>query len=114
MGSNFHGRLGLGDQTLTHSSVPCLVESLLHERIISVSCGATHTVAISEAGDAYSWGLGEFGALGIGDTQTRYAPSHIEYFATSKIAVKSAVCGSKHTIFITRNACRIFSLYLFK
>ncbi len=47
MGNNFHGRLGLGDKALTHSSVPCLVESLLQERIARVSCGLNHSVAVT-------------------------------------------------------------------
>jgi len=102
MGSNFHGRLGLGDQTLTHSSVPCLVESLLNERIMNVSCGTSHTIAITDIGDAFSWGLGEFGALGNNDTFTRYVPSKIDYFAKNKIPIVGAACGSRHSIFMTR------------
>ena len=47
MGNNFHGRLGLGDASVTHSSVPCLVEFLLQERISKVSCGFSHTVAVT-------------------------------------------------------------------
>lgn len=47
MGNNQHGRLGLGDKAITHSSVPCLVESLLKEQTIDVSCGFAHTATIT-------------------------------------------------------------------
>jgi alpha-tubulin suppressor-like RCC1 family protein len=47
MGNNLHGRLGLGDKTMTHSAVPCLVETLLQDRISSIACGWTHTAAVT-------------------------------------------------------------------
>lgn len=47
MGNNINGRLGLGDKSLSHSSVPCLVESLVDYTISKVTCGWTHTAAIS-------------------------------------------------------------------
>jgi alpha-tubulin suppressor-like RCC1 family protein len=47
--------------------VPCLVESLTSENLLTVSCGASHTVAVSDEGYAYSWGQTEYGALGIGN-----------------------------------------------
>lgn len=55
-----------------------------------------------ESGDVYSWGLGEFGALGTGDTFTRYSPFKLEYFQTNKVKVVSVSCGHKHSIFVSR------------
>lgn len=63
MGSNAEGKLGVGGKSLKHSNVPCLVESL--NDIIKVSCGMSHTLAITEKGEAYSWGQGFYGALGV-------------------------------------------------
>jgi len=103
MGNNSHGRLGLGNQSLTNTSIPCLVEGLVQENIISVSCGATHTVALTNTGNIYSWGLGEFGALGTGNTMTMHSPTRIEYFTQKEIKVTSISCGDKHTLFATRS-----------
>lgn len=36
----------------------------------SISCGAWHTLAISDSGDLYSWGWGRFGQLGYGGIRT--------------------------------------------
>jgi alpha-tubulin suppressor-like RCC1 family protein len=34
-------------------------------RPLTLSCGASHTVVSTDNGDAYSWGDGFYGALGI-------------------------------------------------
>lgn len=62
MGSNIDGKLGVGQQTLKHSNVPCLVENL--QGIVKVACGSGHTLAMGEQGQVYSWGQGLYGALG--------------------------------------------------
>jgi X-linked retinitis pigmentosa GTPase regulator len=54
MGSNSEGKLGIGDKTMKHSNVPCLVEGLVN--IVKVACGMSHTLAINKDGVAYSWG----------------------------------------------------------
>lgn len=40
-----------------HIEHPCLIPSLVGIHIMSVSCGAGHTVAIDLVGLAYSWGI---------------------------------------------------------
>lgn len=67
MGSNQDGKLGIGNRTVS-VNVPTLVESLDHVQLVSVSCGWTHTVALTASGQVYSWGLSEQGALGHGKT----------------------------------------------
>jgi len=47
MGNNLNGRLGIGEKAGTHSSVPCLIENLQSYTIIKISCGWTHSAAIS-------------------------------------------------------------------
>jgi len=41
-------------------------------RVHQVSCGADHTLAIDDTSSAYSWGRGNYGALGLGDTRSRW------------------------------------------
>lgn len=101
MGNNLHGRLGLGDQNLTHSSVPCLVESLLEQRISKVACGMNNTIAITEAGQVYSWGLGEHGILGTGDAYTRYTPTLVSSFKSNGMQMQAVSCGHKHSVFLS-------------
>lgn len=54
MGNNAEGKLGVGIQTLKHSTVPCLVEGLTGIR--KVACGAAHTLALSDNGQVFSFG----------------------------------------------------------
>ena len=35
--------------------------------IIKVACGQSHTLALSEESEVYSWGINNCGCLGIGD-----------------------------------------------
>lgn len=46
MGSNAEGKLGIGEKTIKHSNVPCLVETV--QNIKKVVCGMSHTIAINE------------------------------------------------------------------
>lgn len=63
-GDGFCGQLGHGDKK--PQVLPVQVESggLDDECISHVSCGARHTLAVTESGEVYSWGLGHFGVLG--------------------------------------------------
>lgn len=41
---------------------------LTGKSISGIDCGASHTVAVTDDGQVYTWGRGKFGALGHGDT----------------------------------------------
>ena len=47
-------------------NTPTNVESLVDHYITQVSCGAEHTLALTETGTCYAWGHGKYGALGNG------------------------------------------------
>lgn len=42
-----------------------------------VSCGGWHTVVVTKSGACYSFGRGEYGRLGLGDTRSRYRPHQV-------------------------------------
>lgn len=44
------------------------------ECVSHVSCGARHTLAVTEDGEVFSWGLGHFGVLGRSFTPYDYNP----------------------------------------
>jgi alpha-tubulin suppressor-like RCC1 family protein len=68
-------------------------------RVVHVSCGSNHTVATDSNGDCYSWGLGNYGNLGHGDTHNVNRPKLIDTLKGKM--VKMAGCGSKHTLVCT-------------
>jgi alpha-tubulin suppressor-like RCC1 family protein len=99
MGSNQDGKLGVGQAAMRSSNVPCLVENL--QGIVKVACGSSHTLAISESGQAYSWGLGFSGALGTGESSIQDKPRMITAIHSQRIIDIDA--GSKHSLFLTES-----------
>jgi alpha-tubulin suppressor-like RCC1 family protein len=92
MGSNSDGRLGINDKTLAYSSYPLLVEALMGTKISQISCGGSHSAAVSNEGEIYTWGKGPM--LGHGDVVTRWAPEKLEMEFTY---VVQASCGETHS-----------------
>lgn len=71
-GDGFCGQLGLADKR--PQLLPTQVDKggLEDEIVMSVSCGARHTLAITEDGEVFSFGLGHFGVLGRSYTPYEY------------------------------------------
>ncbi len=72
--SNF-GQLGHGEAADSKSARrfkecpnPTLVQYFVSQKIFikDLCCGGFHTLALTDAGDVYAWGKGEFGQLGLG------------------------------------------------
>jgi hypothetical protein len=62
-GNNNFGQLGLGHTT--QQNTPQLVTAIT-DKIISISCGYAHVMALTDKGDVYIWGNNEYGQLGLG------------------------------------------------
>ena len=45
---------------------PTPVSGLSGKNIVGISCGSSHSAAISAEGDLYTWGRGNYGQLGHG------------------------------------------------
>ena len=57
---------------LQHRLVPTLVgaeEIFGGSKVRTVACGNVHTLAVTEAGELWAWGLGAYGRLGHNDEQ---------------------------------------------
>lgn len=71
-GESHWGQLGLPkEHEAAHESLPVecpMPEGLTKECIVKVSCGGTHTAALTNHGRVYIWGRGDSGQLGIGST----------------------------------------------
>ncbi|KAG6544026.1 hypothetical protein Mapa_014549 [Marchantia paleacea] len=61
-GRNLWGQTGTGPEEDTHR--PGQVKFLEGERIVQVSAGARHSVALTDSGNIFGWGDGEQGQLG--------------------------------------------------
>ena len=72
---------------------------LLGERTVTVSTGATHSLALTGVGAVWSWGFGGSGHLGHGDQQEQLLPTNIEAFAGRRVVAVAA--GRDRSIAIT-------------
>ena len=104
-GSNKYGQLGLGDHINRNTPRELLLEKIQFpleqtacssRRIISVSCGFNHTMALTKSGEIYGWGDNQNGQVGIGNEVSISIPTKI---SLGKII--SISCGGYHTIALT-------------
>lgn len=105
-GKTGSGRLGTEDLGLEYQA-PQPVQTLLRLQVnvISVSCGALHTLALTDCG-IFGWGSSRFGQLGAGEVQQAIQPIIIESLLTEEIA--KVECGQYHSLALTRDG-RVFS-----
>ena len=96
-GHGAYGRLGHGDEI--EQLLPKKIEAFAGQRVIAVSAGARHSLAITDDGVAWSWGAGNSGALGGGDRHGRLVPEKIEALADERAIAVSAGC--LHSLVIT-------------
>ncbi|KAK6150962.1 hypothetical protein DH2020_015894 [Rehmannia glutinosa] len=109
-GRGEHGRLGFGDDK-SSKMVPQRVQLLVGEDIVQVSCGGTHSVALTRDGRMYSFGRGDHGRLGYGRKQTTGHPAEVPINipppkdlsgidAEGRWCATLVACGGRHTLAI--------------
>ncbi|PKI66121.1 hypothetical protein CRG98_013479 [Punica granatum] len=92
------GQLGLGDAE--DRSTPTRLSALDDLGIVSIICGADHTAAYSESrAELYSWGWGDFGRLGHGNSSDVFTPQPIK--ALQGLRIKQIACGDSHCLAVT-------------
>lgn len=106
--------LGHKDYRTTNVSLPVKVDSLQNEKIISMSCGNTHMVAINDKGEVFAWGNVDHGKLGFIPLQEQEKSLRGHYQTSHQL--KSGVqpqkienipkmvqssCGSQHTLLLS-------------
>ncbi|KAK4368002.1 hypothetical protein RND71_011794 [Anisodus tanguticus] len=105
-GRGEHGRLGFGDDK-SSKMVPQKVQLLAGENIVQVSCGGTHSVALTHDGRMFSFGRGDHGRLGYGRKVTTGHPSEVPInipppsdssAEDGRWCAKLVACGGRHTM----------------
>ncbi|XP_078434073.1 regulator of chromosome condensation (RCC1) family protein isoform X2 [Wolffia australiana] len=92
------GQLGHGDAA--DRLLPTVIGALIGQDVVSVTCGADHTTSYSESGlQLYSWGWGDFGRLGHGNSSDVFSPQPVK--ALLGIRIKQIACGDSHCVAVT-------------
>ena len=79
--------------------LPKKIEAFAGQRVVAVSTGGKHSLALTANGAVWSWGLGSFGQLGHGDQQDQLLPKKVEALAGQRVLAVSA--GDNHSLAIT-------------
>ncbi|XP_017178763.3 ultraviolet-B receptor UVR8 isoform X1 [Malus domestica] len=92
------GQLGHGDAE--DRLLPTHLSALDGHEIVSITCGADHTIAYSNSrSEVYSWGWGDFGRLGHGNSSDLFTPQPIK--ALHGIKIRQIACGDSHCLAVT-------------
>ena len=98
-GMGTYGRLGTGEES--DQLVPVLVSALTKVQMMTVSCGAFHTSAVSLEGEMYVFGGGLYGKLGNESEENCILPQKVMgNDIVSSNSYTQVACGTFHTVAI--------------
>ncbi|XP_034433089.1 serine/threonine-protein kinase Nek9 isoform X1 [Hippoglossus hippoglossus] len=98
-GSDYYGCIGVEGEMGIEVLEPVLLEFFEERPVRQVSCGDNHVVVLTQSGEVYSWGCGEYGRLGLECEDDFASPMQVKI---PKGAVISSVsCGSDGTFYLT-------------
>ncbi|XP_054985114.1 probable E3 ubiquitin-protein ligase HERC1 [Sorex araneus] len=103
-GDGDYGKLGHGNSST--QKYPKLIQGPLQGKVVvCVSAGYRHSAAVTEDGELYTWGEGDFGRLGHGDSNSRNIPTLVKDISNAG----EVSCGSSHTIALSKDGRTVWS-----
>lgn len=86
-------------------STPILVKGLAEHKIVEISCGQQHSIALDDQGFCYVWGFGGYGRLGLGNANDQMTPALVPQFARENQASRAAsvVAGPTSSAVVDRS-----------
>uniref|UniRef100_A0A8C9U1I0 HECT-type E3 ubiquitin transferase n=1 Tax=Scleropages formosus TaxID=113540 RepID=A0A8C9U1I0_SCLFO len=103
-GDGDYGKLGHGNSAT--QKYPKIIQGpLLGKVVVCVSAGYRHSAAVTNDGELYTWGEGDFGRLGHSDSHSRNVPTLVKDIS----GVGQVACGSSHTIVVSQDGRTVWS-----
>jgi alpha-tubulin suppressor-like RCC1 family protein len=107
-GSNEWGQIGCGKDD-REIELPAELQYFNGMKVIEISSGAYHCIALTSDGKAHSWGRNNHGQLGISSSEdVNNKPQPINMPRIEEIFKKTS-CGAKHSLLLSENG----SIYAF-
>uniref|UniRef100_G3NXQ5 non-specific serine/threonine protein kinase n=1 Tax=Gasterosteus aculeatus aculeatus TaxID=481459 RepID=G3NXQ5_GASAC len=98
-GSDYYGCIGVEGEFGNEVLKPVLLEFFEERPVRQVSCGDHHVAVLTQSGDIYSWGCGEYGRLGLECEDDFSSPMQVEI--PQGATISSVSCASDGTFFLT-------------
>ncbi|XP_052100156.1 probable E3 ubiquitin-protein ligase HERC1 isoform X2 [Mytilus californianus] len=103
-GDGDYGKLGHGTSSTQKS--PKVIQGLLSGKVVKcISAGYRHSAAVTEEGELYTWGEGDYGRLGHGDSNSKNFPTKVQDIGP----VGQVTCGSSHTLAVSQDGKHVWS-----
>ncbi|KAL3866609.1 hypothetical protein ACJMK2_043893 [Sinanodonta woodiana] len=102
-GDGDYGKLGHGNSST--QKYPKLVRSLVGKQVTCISAGYRHSAAVTKDGELYTWGEGDYGRLGHGDSSSKSLPTKVKDLS----GVGQVACGSSHTLAVSADGKTVWS-----
>ncbi|XP_048876533.1 probable E3 ubiquitin-protein ligase HERC1 isoform X3 [Brienomyrus brachyistius] len=103
-GDGDYGKLGHGNSAT--QKYPKIIQGpLLGKVVVCVSAGYRHSAAVTNDGELYTWGEGDFGRLGHSDSHSRNVPTLVKDIS----GVGQVACGSSHTVAVAQDGRTVWS-----
>jgi hypothetical protein len=97
-GYNEFGQIGNGCNQYQYK--PIKVNGFNDEKTVMISCGAHHSMALTESGIVFSWGRNDDGQLGHGNTINSNTPKSVNF---KDFVIKKISCGQYHSLLLTND-----------
>ncbi|XP_037602492.1 serine/threonine-protein kinase Nek9 [Sebastes umbrosus] len=98
-GSDYYGCIGVEGELGMEILEPVLLEFFEERPVRQVSCGDNHVAVLTQNGDIYTWGCGEYGRLGLECEDDFSSPMQVEI--PKGATISSVSCASDGTFFLT-------------
>ncbi|XP_029350046.1 serine/threonine-protein kinase Nek9 isoform X2 [Echeneis naucrates] len=98
-GSDYYGCIGVEGEHGIEVLEPVLLEYFEERPVRQVSCGDNHVVVLTQSGEIYSWGCGEYGRLGLECEDDFSSPMQVEI--PKGATISSVSCSSDGTFYLT-------------
>lgn len=102
LGRKEYGRLGLGVETEEKSS-PTMVKALDDERCVNIACGTAVSLAVTDDGKVYAWGMGTSKQLGQSEEEDLWEPVHMKGKQLDNRHGLQVASGGQHTVILAKD-----------
>lgn len=105
-GKNIDGQLGVSSNEKNQLTYDITSKFILQENdyIVDVSCGASHTLALSKNGYVYCFGSNKFGQLGIQGREIIDSPTRLENISETIIKIETG----RFTSYVLTNQSQLY------